>query len=182
MNEYKYYMYYSNTGLLTAYTDDKEISKLFDAQRNRKYYNKEKSFLTKDEVNQLASRHYDKTLRLMNLYTVDDNHVTIAVTETERYVIHGESTKILTEAYTMLWDIDYMVFNKEIYNALNIVGVVGICEELNRNFSKENLFEENVRKDLLVNDLRCTERSDIFKIDELQVFLDKFGKLMKVGF
>ena len=63
LKTYKYWFFYKKeTDELYAYTDVKEIAKLFKSQRNKNLFHCKKKEITKQEVRKLAEDENDKIL------------------------------------------------------------------------------------------------------------------------
>ena len=169
--EYKYWLYYSNNGHLSAYTAEKEIAKQFESQRNMKYYNKEKKYISREDVNMLAADHYAETLRSVKLQTQNNIIVPMILTETEWMITTAESNNLLHHFQAGVLECNPYRFNDSCLKALNNIGMVQIYNEN----TKFNLMHYQIIKEIKLDKTELE-----FKVDELQIFLNHFSKLIKM--
>lgn len=159
---YKYWLYYTNNGRLTAYTSEKELAKLFESQRNFKYYNKDKKDISRSEVNYLAKNCYGQTLRKVYLKTQDQLKIPVVITENERMITQSESASIYNELRVLAFDLNPNKFNDKLREALLNIGIGELYSEIDKFY--------------LPKSYKHVE----FNIDELEIFLQRFGKYMKL--
>jgi hypothetical protein len=143
MNEilYKYWFFYikpeylhlvcteEDDSLLYAYTDNKEIAKLFKQQRDIDKFFVVKREIEKDEVNHLAKYFMREYLLKKSLKTKINNigsdiiEYEVALTTTEDIMIKTTASKlIMIDIWTYSW-IDPNLFTVEYQKALEGIGI-----------------------------------------------------------
>lgn len=157
----KYWIYILNKdGDIYAYTDDKELAKKFESQRNMKKFKKIKKNISKKEINELANEYQLCKLELVELDTKGNNGYSscnIAMTGIEHMDISnvGYTLKYVTLPKTAV--VNPLIFNKKIYDALKTIGYNDIYPTLP--------FD--------------TPKDYYIKLDMLMIFIQNFGKTLK---
>lgn len=162
LKTYDYWLFYKkDDNDLYAYTDSKELSKLFKSQRNMKIFRYEKVDLTKDEVADLATKENDKILEESELKYSDNGtigSIKLVVTKMEKYSVISESADLIAcDVYKYAWVNPY-IFKDEIVKSLKKL----------KYLSCNNLLTQG--KEVYL---------DIFsEADELAIFLRYFGNTL----
>ena len=162
LKTYKYWFFYKKeTDELYAYTDVKEIAKLFKSQRNKNLFHCKKKEITKQEVRKLAEDENDKILSQCQLKYGDSGkigNIDMVLTKTEKFTIIRESADLISSSiYKYTW-INPFIFNDEIFESLEVLDYVN-CNKLINSGNVNYL--------------------DIFSdADELGIFLRNFGNTL----
>lgn len=149
-----------------AYTDDKEIAKYFELQRNMKKFKKIKADISKEDINYLAKEYQLCKLEIEELNTCNHsgNSISIckiAMTGLEKLDIDNIGYTIKNVTLPSKATINPLIFNNKIYKALKTIGYTDIYPSLSF------INGENNNQYLL--------------IDKLMLFIKNFGKTLKEG-
>ena len=126
MNSYKYWFYYWDNELY-AYTDKKEYAKGFESFRNMKKFKRIKKYISKSEVNQLAS---DEMLRYLvtmpfTIYNKNNGEVyedEYIVTQIEKMTVNNYVIKLMNQdLFNYAWICNPYIFKKPIFKALKFL-------------------------------------------------------------
>lgn len=162
--KYKYYFYYlkdkyvklfNRDQSLYAYTDDKNIAKMFESTRDMNLFKKEKESISKKEVNVLALRYKNEYLMSQKLFYHNSKFINMAITLNENSTINEIGMIYQREIY-LRTDIDPFMFSTKERNLLKDL-----------NYLYFYMYQiMNVNKVTIIPNL-------------LQIFVKEFGKTLK---
>lgn len=120
--DYQYHDY----GLvaLYAFTNKKDIDKLFIGNRNKKYFVRETREISKEEYKEYKKKYSDKELEFHKLKNENNKYVSILAPNTEiSYVLDGYKDDII-DLFSRIPDLD--ILNDEYLNILSEFGIIDI--------------------------------------------------------
>jgi len=135
-NKYKYYLYYlydeniDDNVELYAYTDNKELAKQFEKERDMNLFHKRVMKFDRSTVNNLVKYNQPNNLMLMNGYTKDiDNPgipvpFSLVVTEAEEMSLISSYDSFISYEIFSMARVNPFCFNKKIFNALKYIDYV----------------------------------------------------------
>ena len=123
-NNYQYFDY----GLIAlyAFTNDKNIDKLFRKERNMKYFVREVKDITKEEYKTFQNNHSENEILIQRIKKSDNKYIKLLAPSTEiSYVQDGYKDDIV-RIFAKLPDLD--IFNEEYTEVLINLGILDIQE------------------------------------------------------
>lgn len=163
LKTYDYWLFYKKSdNELYAYTDDKELYKLFKHQRNMKLFYYKKQELTKEDVRELTEEAYDRILSECELKYSENGKpgsIKMVITTMEKLSVMNESADLIAcDIYTYAW-INPYIFKKDIIKSLKILKYIDCYNIVSKEGDLKNL--------------------DIFsEADELALFLRYYGNTL----
>lgn len=174
---YKYYFYYiksdNDKPELYAYTDNKELAKEFEIQRNMEIFSRVKHKLTRKALNDLVKEYPELSLELVTGYTKNNSYKSdsvefhLVMTNVEKMSIISEYDNVINAKLWALTQNDPRLFNKDIKKALSYIDY---------EYGYANYFSSNPELISRYYDYICDYEMDLFG-----VFISIYGKLLKIG-